>query len=106
MSASDDFQKILEENPIVLFMKGNAAFPMDSFGATVVQYLNDVGYRPRTIDILQDPEIKRSLRDATHATPPPVLYINGELVGGYDTILDRLDSGDLERMLSTAKARP
>ena len=106
MAVMERIQAEVEGHPIVLFMKGNAAFPMDSFGASVVQYLNDVGYRPRTIDILQDPEIKRSLRDATHATPPPVLYINGELVGGYDTILDRLDSGDLERMLSTAKARP
>lgn len=106
MSARDDFQKILEENPIVLFMRGNAAFPMDSFGAAVVQCLNDVGCRPRTIDILQDPDIKRSLQNATHSTPPPVLYIHGELVGGYDTIMDRLDSGDLQRMLSTANARP
>jgi len=106
MSTSDDFQKILEENPIVLFMKGSAAFPMDSFGASVVQSLNDLGCRPRTIDILQDPDIKRSLRNATNATPPPVLYIHGELVGGYDAIMERLDSGDLERMLSTARARP
>lgn len=106
MFTSDDFQEILEENPIVLFMKGSAAFPMDSFGASVVQHLNDIGCRPRTIDILQDPEIKRSLRDATNATPPPVLYINSELVGGYETIMERLYSGDLERMLSTAIARP
>ncbi len=106
MFTHDDFREILAENPVVLFMKGNMAFPSEGQGAWVVQYLKYLDCRFRTIDILQDPDIRHVLRTASNATSPPVLYVNGELIGGFDAIMERFDSGELEAMLSAVRDRP
>jgi monothiol glutaredoxin len=94
----------LASNPIVLFMKGSPDFPQCGFSAQVVNALRMCRASFAHVDILEDAELRQALK--TYASWPtfPLLYVQGDFVGGCDIVMDLYRSGDLSNMVRQAGA--
>ncbi|MBI2706906.1 MAG: Grx4 family monothiol glutaredoxin [Proteobacteria bacterium] len=100
---SDVFDKIrsdLTSHDIVLYMKGNEKFPMCGFSATVVQILKALGVNFKSIDVLQDLEIREGIKTFTNWPTIPQLYIQGEFIGGCDIVREMYQMGELQDLLT------
>ena len=99
-----DVQKRIHEtvtnNPVALYMKGDARFPQCGFSATVVQVLKVCGITdPFTVNVLADEEIRNGVKEYANWPTIPQLYIKGEFVGGCDIVKEMYQSGELQKML-------
>ncbi len=92
-------QKQISEHDVVLYMKGNAAFPQCGFSSLVVQVLSQVGVPFKDINILEDGELRQGIKDFTNWPTIPQLYVKGEFVGGCDIIREMYQNGELEALL-------
>ena len=90
----------INENDVVLYMKGAAIFPQDGFSAAVVQILETLGVRYREVDVLQDPGLHNALKEFANWPMVPQLYIKGEFIGGCDVVRDLYQSGELQNLLA------
>ena len=89
-------QKTIDENPVVLYMKGNKDFPQCGFSATVVHILKNLSINFLDIDILEDQELREAIKEFSDWPTIPQLYIKGEFVGGCDIIKESFKSGELQ----------
>lgn len=89
-------EKILSENKIVLFMKGSPQFPMCGFSARATAILQECGAKFFSVDVLQDPEIREGIKSYGNWPTIPQLYVNKELVGGSDIMMEMFESGELQ----------
>jgi monothiol glutaredoxin len=93
-------------NPAVLFMKGTPDFPQCGFSAQAVAALRSSGASEfHSVNIFEDPELREALKKFSNWPTYPQLYVNGELVGGCDIVLDMHRSGELKKILAEAGAR-
>ena len=90
----------LQENDVVLFMKGTPVFPQCGFSAAVVQVLTHLGIKFKGIDVLQDPGLRQGVKSYTNWPTIPQLYVKGEFVGGCDIIREMFQTGELQSVLS------
>ena len=88
----------IEQNDVMLFMKGTPVFPQCGFSAAVVQILKHVGVKFGSADVLVDPEIRAGTKAFTNWPTVPQLYVKGEFVGGCDIIREMFEAGELEQM--------
>ena len=93
-------QKDIDENDIVLFMKGNAAFPQCGFSSLVVQVLSQLGVTFKDINVLEDNEISQGIKDFSDWPTIPQLYVKGEFIGGCDIVREMYESGELQTLLN------
>jgi monothiol glutaredoxin len=89
---------------IVLFMKGNRAFPRCGFSGKVVDILERHDAEFLDVDILGNPELRDVLKEYSNWPTFPQLFVNGTLVGGCDIVTDLDSSGQLAELLSPAKS--
>lgn len=99
-------QQEVEENPVVLFMKGSPMFPQCGFSAAVVQVLSEAGVKFKGIDVLSDPSLREGIKQFSNWPTIPQLYIKGEFVGGCDIVKEMFASGELQQMLADAGVAP
>lgn len=92
----------IESNTIILYMKGSPEQPQCGFSAQATQALMSCGERFAYVDILQNPEIRATLPSYSNWPTFPQLYINGELVGGCDIIVELHEKGELGTMVKEA----
>jgi monothiol glutaredoxin len=97
-------EAFLGSSPIVLFMKGTADFPQCGFSAQVVSALRACRATFTHVNVLEDPELRQTLKSYSNWPTIPQLYIEGELVGGCDIVIDIYRSGELSRMVKQAGA--
>lgn len=90
----------IENNPVVLYMKGSPDFPQCGFSGQSVQILNACQAKYMYVNIFEDAELREALKDYSNWPTYPQLYINGELVGGCDIIIDLYKKGELLTMLT------
>lgn len=90
----------IAENPVLLYMKGNPEQPQCGFSARVVQALNACGATFTSVDVLANPDIRRELPAYANWPTFPQLYIDGELIGGCDIVLELYASGELQALLA------
>ena len=102
MSVIEKIQDQLNRNAVVLYMKGTPDFPQCGFSARVVQVLQTCNVKYRYVNILDDPDLREALKEYSKWPTYPQLYINGELVGGCDIVLDLFNKAELEPMLLAA----
>jgi monothiol glutaredoxin len=88
--------EILGNNKIVLFMKGSASFPQCGFSARAVAILKELGVDFETVDVLEDEEIRQGIKEYGNWPTIPQLYINKELIGGSDIMLEMYQNGELQ----------
>ena len=99
MELKEQIQKDINDNKIILYMKGNKEMPMCGFSSTVVQILNLYKVDYKSINVLEDPNIRIQLSEISNWPTIPQLFVNGELIGGCDIALEMHNSGDLESIL-------
>ena len=95
---------LLAEQPVVLFMKGNAAVPECGFSAKVVDILSQLRTAYTTYDVLQDAAIRDGIKAYASWPTIPQLYIDGKFVGGCDIVTEMYGSGELENLVQPAGA--
>ena len=93
-------EALLVQHKVVLFIKGNAQFPQCGFSARAAAILNEVGTEFHTVDVLSDGEIRQGIKEYGNWPTIPQLYINKELVGGSDIMMEMFESGELKDMLA------
>jgi monothiol glutaredoxin len=102
MDINESIKSQLEENPIILYMKGTPQAPQCGFSAKTVQALMACGERFAFVNILDNQELREALKVYSSWPTYPQLYVNGELVGGCDIILEMSESGELEKLVKEA----
>ena len=104
MQVTQRIQAEIEGHPVVLFMKGTPQFPMCGFSSRTVQALKAAGATElRTINVLEDPEVRANLPRYSNWPTFPQLFINGELIGGCDITVELAESGELARLVADAQ---
>ena len=98
MGIEEKISKVIEENPIMLFMKGSPMFPQCGFSAATVQALSMSGVKFGSVDVLQDMEIRDGIKQFSNWPTIPQLYVKGEFVGGCDIIREMESSGELKQL--------
>ena len=94
-------KKEIEDNSVVLFMKGTPAFPQCGFSAAVVQALTEVGVKFKGIDVLTDPGLRQGIKEFSKWPTIPQLYVKGEFVGGCDIVREMQANGELAALLDS-----
>jgi monothiol glutaredoxin len=95
---------MVEEHPVVLFMKGNKLFPQCGFSNTATQILSSFGIEFHTVDVLADENIRSGIKIYSEWPTIPQLYVAGEFIGGSDIMIEMYQSGELGEMIEKAKA--
>ncbi len=104
MTIRQTIEKQLSENPVVLYMKGTAAFPQCGFSGKAVYLLRQCGVDFMAVNVLEDDDIRQGIKDYGNWPTIPQLYVNGQLIGGSDIMQQLYDSGELHKILSKAHA--
>jgi monothiol glutaredoxin len=92
-------EKSIEENRVMLFMKGTPHQPACGFSARASGALNALGVKYAALDILPDPRIREELSALSGWPTIPQLFVDGELVGGSDIVMEMFESGELAQLL-------
>ena len=96
-----EIEDLLQNNPVVLFMKGSKNFPQCGFSATVISLLKDAGVRDfKDINILQRADLRDGMKEWASWPTFPQLYVKGEFVGGCDIISEMFQAGELQSLLA------
>jgi monothiol glutaredoxin len=101
MKTEDKIHKQLEENPIILYMKGIPANPQCGFSGKTVGILNATNIPYAYVNVLEAPFIREKLPSISHWPTYPQLFVNGELVGGCDIVEEMSNNGTLFPLLQT-----
>jgi monothiol glutaredoxin len=104
MNVIERIKNHIENNPVVLFMKGTPDFPQCGFSGQTVQILEACQAKYSAVNIFEDPELRDALKEYSNWPTYPQLYINGNLVGGCDIVTDLYKKGELTAMLAAASA--
>ena len=99
----NQIKKIIEDNKVVLFMKGTPEMPMCGFSAAVANILNILEVEFLGINILDSDELRQGIKEYSDWPTIPQLYIDQEFVGGCDIIQDMYKNGELQKLLSNDK---
>lgn len=95
---------LVNQNKIVVFMKGSKLMPQCGFSNNVVQMLNSLGATYQTVDILEDYEIRQGIKEYSNWPTIPQVYIDGEFVGGSDILIELYQKGELQEKVEVALA--
>jgi len=99
-------QTMLDEHPIVLFMKGTKNFPQCGFSAAAVEALKRSGATEfLDVNVLADPAIRQGIKEYGSWPTVPQLYVKGKLVGGSDIMREMLEKGELKPLVEQALAK-
>jgi len=105
MNAQDVIKQQVSSNRVVLYMKGSPDFPQCGFSANAVGILRACGVDDLfTVNVLENPEIRQGIKQFANWPTIPQLYVNGEFVGGSDILIEMYEKGELQKLLSDAKA--
>lgn len=100
----DRIDKLVQENKVLVFMKGNKLMPQCGFSNNVVQILNTLGVPYQTVDVLADADIRQGIKEYSNWPTIPQVYIDGQFVGGSDIMIELYQSGELQQKVEVALA--
>ena len=103
MDLKEKIVKDIENNQIILYMKGTKDMPMCGFSNSVVQILNHYGVEYKDVNVLEDPMIRVKLSEHSNWPTIPQLFVQGELIGGADITKELHENGSLLDILDTSK---
>jgi monothiol glutaredoxin len=95
----DAIQSAISDNPVILFMKGTPQAPACGFSARTVAVLETLNQPFAAVNVLPDPGIRQELSGLSGWPTIPQLFVDGELVGGCDIIMEMYESGELQSLL-------
>ena len=92
----------IDNNDIILYMKGTKEMPMCGFSNSVIQILNHYGVEYKDVNVLEDPMIRVKLSEHSNWPTIPQLFVKGELIGGADIAMELHQNGSLLDILDTS----
>lgn len=95
-------ESMLNNSKVFLFMKGTPEFPMCGFSARAVAILQNCGTEFKSCNVLDDPEIREAIKEYGNWPTIPQLYVNKELVGGSDIMMEMYENGELQDLIKKA----
>lgn len=102
MNKQEEIRQQIQENPVVLYMKGTPDFPQCGFSGRVVQILEQCGVKKfASFDVLSDPELRQAIKEFSQWPTLPQLYIKGEFIGGSDIVGELFQTGELQKKLKS-----
>ncbi|MGI9222309.1 MAG: Grx4 family monothiol glutaredoxin [Woeseiaceae bacterium] len=99
MDVNERIEEQLKAHEVLLYMKGTPDFPQCGFSGQTVAALNAVGKPFAYVNIFEDQEIREGLKVYSNWPTFPQLYVNGELIGGSDIVVEMYNSGELQELL-------
>ena len=102
MDVLERIKEQVENNPVVIYMKGTPDLPRCGFSHRASQALAATGLPFAYVNVLEDPEIFDSLPRYADWPTFPQIYVNGELIGGCDITLELYQSGELQKLMEAA----
>ncbi|MCB0413219.1 MAG: Grx4 family monothiol glutaredoxin [Bdellovibrionales bacterium] len=99
MSTQNRIEEILKSDNVVLFMKGTPQFPQCGFSARAVAILNEINVPFSSFNVLEDEEIRQGIKEYGQWPTIPQLYVNTELLGGSDIMMEMFESGELQKAI-------
>ena len=96
--AFDAIQSEIDENSVVLFMKGTPMFPQCGFSAAVAGALTNLQVKFKGVNVLEDADLRNGIKEFSNWPTIPQLYVKGEFVGGCDIVREMYESGELLTM--------
>ncbi|MCC6828608.1 MAG: Grx4 family monothiol glutaredoxin [Novosphingobium sp.] len=98
--------EIVNSNSVVLFMKGTPLFPQCGFSSRAIAILDHLGVEYESVDVLQDMEIRQSIKEFSDWPTIPQLYVKGEFVGGSDIMMEMFEAGELQQLVADSASPP
>lgn len=98
--AHEQIKKTVTENDVVLYMKGNPAFPQCGFSSQVVQILDYLNVNYHSVNVLEDMDIRQGIKEVNNWPTIPQVFIKGEFIGGCDIVREMFESGELKSFLA------
>ncbi|WP_298442165.1 Grx4 family monothiol glutaredoxin [uncultured Ferrimonas sp.] len=105
METLEKIKSQIEQNTIILYMKGSPKLPSCGFSSQAAQALMQCGQQFAYVDILQNPDIRAELPAFANWPTFPQLWVEGELVGGCDIIMEMFQKGELQQLIKEAGER-
>ncbi len=102
MDPLERIKEQVENNPILIYMKGTPQFPQCGFSSRAAAALQQCGEKFAYVNVLADPEIFENLPKFADWPTFPQIYIDGELIGGCDITLELFEKGELQKMVKEA----
>ena len=107
MDAEKFIKDTIENNKVVLFMKGTAQFPQCGFSGQVIEILRKSGLTDiATINVFEDDLVRQGIKDFSNWPTVPQLYVNQQFIGGADIISEMFDSGELTELFKKENVVP
>ena len=102
MTAKEEISSAIEQNDVVLFMKGTPQFPQCGFSGQVVQILDYLGVPYKGVNVLASDEMRTGIKEFSNWPTIPQLYVKGEFIGGCDIVREMFQAGELQSHLKGA----
>jgi len=100
MSIQEKLKEVIDNNEVVLFMKGTPDFPQCGFSGRTAQILHACDVRFASVDVLADSNVREGIKVYSNWPTVPQLYVRGEFVGGCDIMTELFENGDLQKILN------
>ena len=104
MDVNERIKEQLENNPIILYMKGTPDFPQCGFSHQTVQALFASGVNAEDLasfDVLSDENIRSAVKEFSNWPTIPQVYVNGQFIGGCDIIMEMYQNGELQELVKS-----
>lgn len=99
-SVTSRIQSEIDASPVMLFMKGTPMFPQCGFSARVIQILKATKVAFKTVNVLEDAELRDGIKAYSNWPTIPQLYVQGEFIGGCDIVTEMYQTGELDTLLT------
>lgn len=99
MSAQQRIEELVQNNDVVLFMKGTPLFPQCGFSSRAIAILDHLNVEYASVDVLQDMEIRQGIKEYSDWPTIPQLYVKGEFLGGSDIMMEMYEAGELQELV-------
>ncbi len=105
MDSQKSISDTIASQTIVVFVKGSREMPMCGFSKGVMDILDSVGAKYKTVDVLSDPNIRDGIKQFTKWPTIPQIFLKGEFIGGFDIVRDLYEKGELQTMVNEAMGK-
>jgi monothiol glutaredoxin len=102
---TDEIEREVKENPVVIYMKGTPRFPMCGFSAATVEALNETGVPYKAVDILAEGDKREAVKAYTKWPTIPQVFVGGQFIGGCDIVREMHAKGELAPLVRSAIAK-
>jgi len=103
MDTKDKIKDLIKENDVCLFMKGTPDSPQCGFSMAVCNVLKHLNVKFKGVNILEDNELRKGIKDFSDWPTIPQLYVKNEFVGGCDIVKEMFEKGELKELFVSKK---